>query len=78
MELGNFSLSLAVKDIEASRAFYEKLGFTAFGGGADQGHGPDRECGKRLHHYTPIDDVTVKSDNRNRAGVAMGVARQTG
>ena len=37
MELGNFSLSLAVKDIEASRAFYEKLGFTAFGGGADQG-----------------------------------------
>ncbi len=37
MELGNFSLSLAVKDIKASRAFYEKLGFTAFGGGADQG-----------------------------------------
>ncbi len=37
MELGNFSLSLAVKDIEASRAFYEKLGFTAFGGGTDQG-----------------------------------------
>ncbi len=27
MELGNFSASLAVKDIEASKAFYEKLGF---------------------------------------------------
>ena len=27
MELGNFSISLAVKDIGASRAFYEKLGF---------------------------------------------------
>lgn len=27
MELGNFSVSLAVKDLEASRAFYEKLGF---------------------------------------------------
>ncbi len=27
MQLGNFSLSLAVKDIAASRAFYEKLGF---------------------------------------------------
>ncbi|HJS47269.1 MAG TPA: VOC family protein [Gemmatimonadales bacterium] len=27
MELGNFSVSLAVKDIGASRAFYEKLGF---------------------------------------------------
>lgn len=30
MNLGNFSLSLAVKDIKASRAFYEALGFTAF------------------------------------------------
>lgn len=32
MQLGTFSISLTVKDIEASRAFYEKLGFTAFGG----------------------------------------------
>ena len=32
MNLGNFSVSLAVKDIEASKAFYEKLGFTVFGG----------------------------------------------
>jgi lactoylglutathione lyase len=32
MELGVFSISLAVKDIAASRAFYEALGFTAFGG----------------------------------------------
>lgn len=30
MNLGNFSLSLAVKDLAASRAFYEKLGFTVF------------------------------------------------
>ena len=29
MSLGNFSVSLAVKDIAASRAFYEKLGFKA-------------------------------------------------
>jgi len=36
MELGNFSISLAVKDIEASRKFYEKLGFTSFGGNPDQ------------------------------------------
>ena len=34
MELGAFSISLAVKDIEASRAFYEKFGFTVFGGDA--------------------------------------------
>ena len=32
MELGAFSISLAVKDLEASRAFYEKFGFKAFGG----------------------------------------------
>lgn len=32
MELGNFSLSLTVKDLSASRAFYEKLGFKVFGG----------------------------------------------
>lgn len=32
MRLGNFSVSLAVKDIGASRAFYEKLGFRAIGG----------------------------------------------
>lgn len=36
MELGAFSISLAVKDIEASKAFYEKLGFTAFGGDVSQ------------------------------------------
>ncbi len=32
MELGAFSVSLAVKDIQASKAFYEKLGFSAFHG----------------------------------------------
>jgi catechol 2,3-dioxygenase-like lactoylglutathione lyase family enzyme len=37
VELGNFSLSLAVKDLATSRAFYEKLGFTVIGGDADQG-----------------------------------------
>lgn len=32
MRLGNFSVSLSVKDLAASRAFYEKLGFHAVGG----------------------------------------------
>ena len=32
MQLGAFSISLAVKDIAASRAFYEKLGFKQLGG----------------------------------------------
>jgi catechol 2,3-dioxygenase-like lactoylglutathione lyase family enzyme len=37
MELGAFSISLAVKDIEASRRFYEKFGFKGFAGDAAQG-----------------------------------------
>ena len=32
MELGTFSVSLAVKDIEASKLFYEKLGFYSLRG----------------------------------------------
>ena len=36
MELGTFSISLAVKDIEASKEFYEKFGFRVFGGDASQ------------------------------------------
>ncbi len=36
MKLGAFSISLAVKDIHASKAFYEKLGFTFKGGNIDQ------------------------------------------
>ena len=36
MELGTFSISLAVSDIQASKSFYEKLGFAVFGGDASQ------------------------------------------
>lgn len=32
MDIGAFSISLAVKDMAASRAFYEKLGFEMVGG----------------------------------------------
>jgi lactoylglutathione lyase len=38
MQLGNFSISLAVKDLEASRVFYEKFGFTVFAGEASQNY----------------------------------------
>ena len=41
MELGNFSVSLAVKDIEASKRFYDKLGFAV------------RCCVIRLVHTRP-------------------------
>ena len=36
MELGAFSVSLAVNDLLASKAFYEKLGFKQIGGNAEQ------------------------------------------
>src|SRR6266850_5453674 len=36
MQLGPFSISLAVKDLEASKRFYEKFGFSAFAGNAAQ------------------------------------------
>ncbi len=36
MQLGAFSVSLAVKDIHRSKDFYEKLGFEAFGGNIEQ------------------------------------------
>ena len=36
MQLGNFSISLAVKDIDASRTFYEKFGFKVFTGDQSQ------------------------------------------
>lgn len=36
MQLGNFSVSLAVKDIKASKAFYEKLDFQVVGGKLEQ------------------------------------------
>lgn len=37
MQLGKFSVSLAVKDIQASRAFYEKIGFEVTMGKQEDG-----------------------------------------
>lgn len=37
MQLGAFSISLSVKDIAKSRAFYEALGFSTMGGDQAQG-----------------------------------------
>ncbi len=36
MQLGAFSVSLVVKDIKVSKAFYEKFGFSVFGGDMEQ------------------------------------------
>ena len=36
MQLGTFSVSLSVKDIKASKEFYEKLGYSVFHGDIEQ------------------------------------------
>ena len=38
MKLGAFSISLSVKDLAVSKAFYEKLGFEVFGGSMDKNY----------------------------------------
>lgn len=38
MKLGVFSMSLAVKDLQVSKAFYEKLGFDSFAGAEDKNY----------------------------------------
>ena len=43
MELGRFSLSLAVKDMDASLDFYQKLGFEIVDGGHMRENFPDGE-----------------------------------
>lgn len=38
MKLGAFSVSLNVKDLQVSKAFYENLGFTAFAGNLEKNY----------------------------------------
>lgn len=38
MKLGAFSISLSVKDIKASKQFYEQLGFTVFAGDMEKNY----------------------------------------
>lgn len=38
INLGAFSMSLSVKDLKTSKEFYEKLGFSSFGGGMEQNY----------------------------------------
>ena len=59
MNLGAFSISLAVRDLEASRAFYEALGFTAF-------HGESAHGWLMLKNGEKIDAKWVGSDSVHR------------
>jgi len=54
MQLGAFSVSLSVKDIAASRAFYEKFGFVAFAGDQSQNWLGEPEDFANLVCYLPL------------------------
>ncbi len=69
MELGNFSVSLAVKDIQASKLFYEKLGFTAFAGDQSQNWRLWRMATTILGRFKAMFEKTFSPSTR--AGRAM-------
>jgi len=62
-ELGNFSVSLTVKDLAASRAFYEKLGFKVVGGDAKQNWLVLREGGTKIGLFQGMFDKNMLTFN---------------
>ncbi|PCJ56904.1 MAG: glyoxalase [Planctomycetota bacterium] len=69
MELGAFSISLTVKNLDKSKAFYEKIGFEVFAG--------DQSCNKQesftdvrtLHQRFKSDGVDIVSESiENESG----------
>lgn len=63
MDLGNFSVSLAVKDIEASKAFYEKLGFAVFMGDQSQGWLIMKNCDKVIGLFQGMFEANILTFN---------------
>jgi catechol 2,3-dioxygenase-like lactoylglutathione lyase family enzyme len=63
MELGAFSVSLAVKDIEASKRFYEKLGFAVFAGDQSQNWLIMRNGGHAIGLFQGMFDKNVLTFN---------------
>ncbi len=71
MQLGAFSVSLAVKDLVASRAFYENLGFTTAGGDADQGWLILRNAGCTISLFQGMFDGNILTFNPGWDGEAQ-------
>ena len=63
MELGAFSVSLAVKDLEASRDFYEKLGFEVVGGDPSQNWQILRNGGHTIGLFQGMFDKNILTFN---------------
>ena len=63
MDLGAFSISLAVQDLEASRVFYEKLGFEVVGGDPSQNWLILRNAGHTIGLFQDMFDKNILTFN---------------
>ena len=63
MDLGAFSISLAVQDLEASRVFYEKLGFEVVGGDPSQNWLILRNAGHTIGLFQGMFDKNILTFN---------------
>lgn len=63
LDLGNFSISLAVKNLKASKAFYEKLGFTEVGGNMAQNWVVLQSGGARIGLFQGMFDTNLMTFN---------------
>ena len=71
MELGAFSVSLAVEDLEASRVFYEKFGFEVVGGDASQNWQILRNGGHTIGLFQGMFDKNILTFNPGWDGEAQ-------
>ena len=63
MDLGAFSISLVVQDLEASRVFYEKLGFEVMGGDPSQNWLILRNAGHTIGLFQGMFDKNILTFN---------------
>jgi len=75
LDLGNFSLSLAVRDINASKAFYEKLGFVQVGGNVSQRWVVMKNGDTKLGLFQGMFDRNVLTFNPGRGSDGRNVER---
>ena len=77
MDLGAFSVSLSVRDLAASRRFYEALGFTQFHGDASQGWLILRNASTVIGLFQGMLDRNTLTFNPGWDGNAQPVERYT-
>lgn len=77
MELGAFSVSVAVKDIEASMRFYEKLGFEPFAGDQSKNWLIMQSAGHTIGLFQGMFDKNILTFNPGWSGDAQQLAEFT-